>query len=742
MATASAEHASASGTHKSEPGTSVLLIGMRGTGKTYVGNMAASALSWPFVDADAYFGQKHKIGVREFVHQHGWPAFREAETAVLSELIQEMPLGHIISLGGGIVETESARKILKEYSITKGPVVHVMRPIDEVVVYLNGETARPAYEEPIENVFRRREPWFAECSSHIFDNHFGVDTTTSKESSRKGTAMEVSRFFQHITGQQPNLAPNLSPNSRSYFLSLTYPDVTESFPHIEELTQGVDALELRVDLLHSPKDNNAIPSLAYVQQQVSALRRVSSLPIVYTVRTKSQGGAFPDAAVKEAVALLQLGLQVGVEYLDVEITLPEKSIKELNAQKGFSQIIASWHDWSGQVRWDSPLMEEKYDVASSLGDIIKLVSKASSIEENFTLNKFVSTANAQPNAKPIIAINMGREGQMSRIINATFSPVTHPLLPNKAAPGQLSFRQIQLALHLIGCLPSRSFYLFGNPISQSMSPTLHNTGFDILGLPHQYQLLETRDVGHEIEAAITAPEFGGASVTIPYKLDIIPLLDKLTPAAKAIGAVNTVILQGQESERVLVGDNTDWLGIKSSITGSLGDKAPIHAALVIGAGGTARAAIYALQSLNAQVIYLFNRTMGKAEELARAFPDARIKVVEQLGDWPGNYGPPNIIVSTVPAAATTNDNETDRIVLSEKILTYREGLGVVVDMAYRPAETPLLKLAKEAGGRWALVPGLEVLLQQGYEQFRLWTGRTCPKGLVAIKVREGYNSQT
>jgi len=217
----------------------------------------------------------------------------------------------------------------------------------------------------------------------------------------------------------------------------------------------------------------------------------------------------------------------------------------------------------------------------------------------------------------------------------------------------------------------------------------------------------------------------------------------LTPAAKAIGAVNTVIPQGQASERVLIGDNTDWLGIKSCIAGSLEDNAPIHAALVIGAGGTARAAIYALQALNAQVIYLFNRTTGKAEELASAFPEARIKVVEQLGNWPSNSGPPNIIVSTVPAAATTtNEKEkTGLILLSEKIFAYREGLGVVVDMAYRPAETPLLKLAKEAGGRWVLVPGLEILLQQGYEQFRLWTGRSCPKGLVAKKVREGYNSQ-
>ena len=732
--------------HRYQSGASVILIGMRGTGKTFVGTLAASILSWPFVDADTYFEQKYKIGVREFVHQHGWPAFREAETAALSELIQEMPLGHIISLGGGIVETSSARKILKDYTLTKGPVVHVMRPIDEIIAYLTAETARPAYEEPIENVFRRREPWFAQCSNYIFDNHFGADAT-SEASSRTGTATDVTRFFKHITGQQPNLAQNLSLNSRSYFLSLTYPDVTESFPHIEELTQGVDALELRVDLLHSPNGNNAIgtsiPSSTYVQQQVSALRRVSSLPIVYTIRTKSQGGAFPDTAVKEAVEFLRLGLQLGVEYLDVEITLPEILIKELNAQKGFSKFIASWHDWSGNVRWDSPLMKEKYDMASSLGDIIKIVSKASSIEDNFALKKFVNCANAQPDAKPIIAINMGVEGQMSRILNPTFSPVSHPLLPNKAAPGQLSFRQIQQGLHLIGCLPLRKFYLFGTPISQSMSPTLHNTGFDILGLPHQYQLLETQEVGHEIKAAITVPEFGGASVTIPYKLDIIPLLDKLTPAAMTIGAVNTIIPQGQESGRVLVGDNTDWLGIKASITCHLGNAPLIHAALVIGAGGTARAAIYALQALNAQVVYLFNRTIGKAEELASAFPAARIKVVEELGHWPSNTGPPNIIVSTVPAAATTtNEKETGLLLLSEKMFAYRDSLGVVVDMAYRPAETPLLRLAKEAGGQWALVPGLEVLLQQGYEQFQLWTGRTCPKVLVAKRVREVYNSQT
>ena len=154
----------------------------------------------------------------------------------------------------------------------------------------------------------------------------------------------------------------------------------------------------------------------------------------------------------------------------------------------------------------------------------------------------------------IIAINLGVEGQLSRILNGTFSLVSHPLQPSKAAPGQLSLAQIQNALHLIGQLPVRRFYLFGNPIDRSMSPTLHNTGFEILGLPYRYELLQTDAVGKEIKAAIASPDFGGAPVTIPFKLDVIPLLDKLSLAATTIAAVNTIVPRAVEpgaSEQIL-----------------------------------------------------------------------------------------------------------------------------------------------------------------------------------------------
>lgn len=788
--------ATASNTLEHDTLASVVLIGMRGTGKSFIGNVAASALGWIFLDTDTYFEAKHNQGVREFVHQNGWPAFRDAETAILKELLGANLKQHVISLGGGIVESLAARELLKEYKATQGPVVHIARKIAEVTDYLNAETSRPAYEESIVDVYRRREPWFTECSSHVFVNNF---TPNKKEPSFSAKSLhdEVARFFKHVTGQQPNLCTKVGTAERSYFLSLTYPDITQSFSHIEEIQEGVDALELRVDLLRSNKNyeslDDPIPDITYVSDQVAALRRVSGLPIVFTVRTKSQGGAFPDHAEQEIFTLLDLALRLGVEYVDVEISLPERKICDLTARKGHSQIIASWHDWSGRMQWAGLLVKEKYDLASKLGDIIKLVGKANSVQDNFALYTFVATNTGAPSSKPIIAINMSLAGQLSRVLNTTLTPVSHPLLPTKAAPGQLSFAQIQHALHLLGLLPARRFFLLGTPIAQSMSPTLHNTAFARLGLPHTYELLETLTVDDTIKMALAAPDFGGASVTIPFKLDVIPLLDKLTPAAEAIGAVNTIISQPTapgSTSMILVGDNSDWLGIRACIVSALSSaprsavstspilalppsssppsnmpSSPIHAALVIGAGGTARAALYALQSLNVGRIYIFNRTRAKAEELARAFPEFRIEVIGELGRWPVSSNvtgsadtlPPNIIISTVPASATTRDLDqhgTRAIYLPAALFEYRAGPAVVVDMAYRPAETPLLGLARAVNaeainaepsldstttGNWMTVPGLEVLLEQGYVQFEAWTGRRCPQQVAQV-VRKRYDT--
>ncbi|KAH8109485.1 Pentafunctional AroM protein [Phellopilus nigrolimitatus] len=707
---------------------SVVIIGMRGSGKTYVGKACARTLGWTFLDADDAFEAHYQTGVRAFVHEHGWPTFRAAETALLAALLKAHPTGYVISLGGGIVETPEARATLCAYAQSGSPVVEVSYSI------LAAETARPAYGEPVEDVCRRRAPWFAECSTYQFVNYTGVlqqpsatACTTSASSTGQGFRAEVARFFQHITGVKPNLAPNVT--------------ITPALPHIDELTAGVDAVELRVDLLRAPKDldarGNYIPPTAYVVEQLAALRQKTSLPIVFTVRSVSQGGSHPDGAEDEAFALFELGVRMGCEYIDVELAWSEARIRAFRERKGHAQIVASWHDWSGNMKWDSMEVKETYARAAALGDVVKIVGKALAPEDNLALRAFVASVDGAPAAKPFIAINTGYEGQLSRVLNATLSPVTHPLMTVKAAPGQLSFAQIQTALHLIGQLPARRYFLFGTPIAASPSPTLHNAGFEILGLPHKYGLFETAEVDYDIKNLLKSPDFGGASVTIPHKLTVIPLLDELTAHAKAIGAVNTIIPSvGPGGRRVFLGDNTDWIGIRNCILANLpSDVSAPSTGLVIGAGGTSRAAIYALRSLDIQRIYLYNRTESAAEALLAAFQGYNISLIDSLETFPGDA--PSVIVSTVPGAATTTDGQAAGLHLTPAL--FKAGKGVVVDMAYKPAETPLLSLAAAEEG-WRGVRGVDVLLEQGFAQFFAWTGRSCPRREVTERVWTKYES--
>ncbi|KZO90626.1 putative ARO1-Pentafunctional AROM polypeptide [Calocera viscosa TUFC12733] len=739
-----------------EPEASVFLTGMRGAGKTFIGTLAAEALGWEFTDADAVFESKHGMLVSEFVRDNGWAAFRDAEEAVLNDLILTRRKKHIVSLGGGIVETPSAREALKKYAKAQGPVVHVVRDIDEIVQYLGTETSRPAYGEAIEDVFRRRQPWYAEVSSHEFISHTQPATPSQHPKSNghvggtakvdpilpagSGVEGEVKRYFEHITGLHPNLAPNVQPDKRSYFLSLTFPDLTPALPLLDQLTTGVDAIEVRADLLSTsglPVTHPTVPPRAYIATQLAALRQITRLPIVFTLRTASQGGMYPDSAHSEAFDLFDLALRLGCEYIDLEVSWPEERIRELNSRKGNSQVIASWHDWSGQMKWLSSDVNQKYKLAAELGDIVKIVGTAIDLGDNIDLHLFVRSLGKAPR-KPLLAINMGEQGKLSRVLNSTFSPVTHPLLPSRAAPGQLSFAEIQQALHLIGQLPKQRFYLFGTPISHSMSPTIHNTAFSALGLPHRYVLMETESVDDTVRTAIMAPDFGGASVTIPHKLAIIPLLDRLSEEAQAIGAVNTIIpRKGSDGARELWGDNTDWAAIHHMVASNLKGISPTNAkGLVIGAGGTARAALYALHRAGICAIYLFNRTQSSARILVDSFPAAyNIHVLDNLDAFPN--GAPSVIVSTVPASATTTDSSVKNALLLPASM-FALPQGVVIDMAYKPSVTPLLSLARTVNSAWIAVTGLSVLLEQGYRQFETWTGRRAPRTIVEKEVMAKY----
>jgi pentafunctional AROM polypeptide len=341
------------------------------------------------------------------------------------------------------------------------------------------------------------------------------------------------------------------------------------------------------------------------------------------------------------------------------------------------------------------------------------------MEDNFALRTFKQKM-VVAHGTPVIALNMGNAGKLSRVLNGFMTPVSHPDLPSKAAPGQLSATEIRQALSLIGELEPQTFYLFGKPISSSRSPVLHNTLFRQTGLPHQYSLFETDSVS-DIRDLIRAPHFGGASVTIPLKLDVIPLLDDVSPAARAIGAVNTIIPVPVPGKRLqhLLGDNTDWKGMVFCLR-SAGlvkrARASPGGALVVGSGGTTRAAIYALHSLNYSPIYMVARNSAAVKTIAESFPaeyDIQpLETPEQAAALSASR--PNVVITTIPADKPIDPNMREVLVAVLRDQKASEGTRVLLELAYTPRHTALMQLAEDAG--WRTIPGLEVLAAQGWYQ--------------------------
>lgn len=728
---------------------SIFVLGMRGAGKTHISKIGGAALDWPVVDADAMFEEVTGMSAKIFVEEFGWPKFRVQETTNLKEIIAKMSKGYIVSLGGGVIETPENRDLLQAWGHGGGPIVHILRDIDEILAYLNSEPTRPSLGEDLRSIYLRRHPWFHQLSNFEFTNilsgkpkvlpnglpkgWFGPPPVTAT----KGAEDEVARFFKFMTGASTNHV-KLS-DRPSHVLELTLPSLTASHPALdafEEITAGVDAIEVRVDLL---KPATGLPTVPFVAVQIASLRQRSTVPVIYSVRTVSQGGAFPDSEVDALFALLELGVKSGCEYVEIPARLDLDRVQAFAAEKQSTQLIASHYDFTGNLNWADESAKKIYKQLSTYGDLVKMVGYASSIDSNFELLRF---RECNERGKPLITYNTGSEGQLSRVLSPILGPVTHPLLPPPSEQSFITFAQTQTALHILGRIPKKQFYLFGTPIAHSKSPLLHNTAFKLLGLPHEYGLLESKTITDELKAAIRAPNFGGASVTIPHKLDIIPFLDEISPEGILIGAVNTIVPFTKNGEVKLRGTNTDWIGLRELVQNNLSSDNELtdsSTSLVLGAGGTCRAAVYTLHNVGFKTIYLYNRTRANADKIAKSFPaEYNIIPLTTLDSFPGE--PPAAIISTIPADGTATEffpNPEAGVTIPNTILTRALG-GVVVDSAYKPKRTPLIDLAERVPG-WKAVPGIMMLVEQGIGQCSLWTELRAPKTVISKVVLEAYD---
>jgi len=262
--------------------------------------------------------------------------------------------------------------------------------------------------------------------------------------------------------------------------------------------------------------------------------------------------------------------------------------------------------------------------------------------------------------------------------------------------------------------------LFGYPVSHSLSPAMHNAAFEALGLNLRYMAFPVPPERlADAVRALHALSFRGVNVTIPHKVAIVPLLDDLDEEARAVGAVNTVIV---EADGRLLGTNTDGRGYVRSLVEETGVDLAAQRVLILGAGGAARAVAVSLARCGASRIAIANRTPEKAVELAAhvaPYADAWAVPPERLADAVREA---TLLVNTTSVGMAPCVDETP---LPPEWL--HDGL-LVSDLVYRPLKTRLLREAEARG----LIThgGLGMLVYQGALAFERWTGRAAPVALM------------
>jgi shikimate dehydrogenase len=268
--------------------------------------------------------------------------------------------------------------------------------------------------------------------------------------------------------------------------------------------------------------------------------------------------------------------------------------------------------------------------------------------------------------------------------------------------------------------------LIGHPVAHSLSGAMQQAAFDALGIDATYELWDRPPLQlADTIAELRGEEFLGANVTIPHKERVVPLVDRLTEEAHATGAVNTITKEGKR----LIGHNTDVPGFKVALDRLVGkQKMPRHA-VVLGAGGGARAVVYGLITDGFQRVVLFNRHLHRAEGLVRYFSKTAAHMELRAMPWHESVIEAELAKTRVLVNATSIGLHGDESPIPGELIPPEL---LVLDLIYR--QTRLLRDAQSAG--CTVADGETMLLHQGAAAFTLWTGQPAPIELMQQKLAE------
>jgi 3-dehydroquinate dehydratase/shikimate dehydrogenase len=481
-------------------------------------------------------------------------------------------------------------------------------------------------------------------------------------------------------------------NNGKICVSVCAETAEEMIANIKRAEQFADVTEVRFDCVRDDQIDN-------LRSQISNFKYEK--PLLATFRAHEQGGH--REVSRDERRFFWQERQDSFWAADLE--------EDVIADGGnYSEKIVSFHDFDG-VPGDLNQIYER--LAATDANIIKLAVTADDITDAISVWRLLKLATAD--SKQIIPIAMGEAGKWTRILGLAHGAyLTYASLDGgkETANGQLTAKDL-IETYRVKELDKNSevFGVIGDPVSQSLSPYMHNAEFAAVGVNAVFMHLLVKDLDAFIRRMVKAEtrevelNFGGFSVTMPHKQAIIPHLDSNDPTAAKIGAVNTIKIDDGK----LTGYNTDAHGFITPLLARFGDVRDARVA-VFGAGGASRACVYALQQQGADVT-VFARDLNKAKAFADEFG---IKHKQLTTD--NRQLTTDIIVDATPLGMK-GALEHGSLFTADEL----SGVKFVYDLVTSAADTPIVREAKAAGV--PVIGGLEMLIAQGVKQFEIWTGQ-------------------
>jgi 3-dehydroquinate dehydratase/shikimate dehydrogenase len=490
-----------------------------------------------------------------------------------------------------------------------------------------------------------------------------------------------------------NLATRLLPQRLPRVcLAISGDTVEDQIAIAESMARDNPFLEFRLDYLKQP-----LAALSKIHRFLETHQYITA---VGTCRRTENGGKFKGTLAAQ-LEVLTKAHAAGCQIVDLELQSAAKAkpdaIARLRSRAG---LILSFHDFRATRNLDETL-EKMLKIPA---DFYKIVGTATTLADNVAMMKFLQ---AQSGQHALVGLCMGEQGVISRVLGVragsvfTFGAVNEDL---KTAPGQISARDLRNIYRIDQVdAATRIYGVAGDPVEHSLSPIIMNTALRRENVNAVYLPLHAKTM-KDLMQCVSGIPLHGMSITMPYKQSILTHLDNTDAHTTKVGACNTVV-RGQEGK--LYGFNTDIAGVLRPLEQRIAiDKAKV---LVLGAGGAARAAVFGLKERGAEV-WVMNRTSAKGQKLARQAKAHSIKRADLK----------KVAFDVIINATPVGMGNTRDCPLKEQEIQAR----VVFDMVYDPVETRLLQIARAKG--IAVIPGIEMFVQQAARQFEIWTGKPAP----------------